>query len=96
MHPLTRKQNVLFKLNVWPREDYLRLRLKWTEEVGREKILTLLSMKTISCLNLSDWSFFRRTSGLMKLKEKTVDFFERIDHKEQNLQRKLRDRLPKH
>ena len=39
MNTLKTKLNELFEENVQLREDYLRLRLKWTEEVGKEEIL---------------------------------------------------------
>ena len=38
MLTLKKKQNELLKENVQLREDDLRLRLKWTEEVGKEEI----------------------------------------------------------
>ena len=38
------KQSELYKVNVWLREDYLRLRWKWTEEVGKGANSILLSM----------------------------------------------------
>ena len=61
-------QNELFKVTVWLSEDYPRLKLQWTEEVGKEDILILLSMKPINSLNHRDWVFFRRISGLIKLR----------------------------
>ena len=73
MNNMKRKQNELFKVSVWLREDYLRLRFKWSEEVRKGEILTLLSMKPISSLNHRDWSCIRRINGLIKLKENTVD-----------------------
>ena len=65
-----RKPNGLFKVNVQLRQDHLRLRLKWIEEVGKEEILILLSMKPTNNLNHRDWSYIRRINGRIKLKEK--------------------------
>ena len=36
MNTLKRKQNELFKVNVWLREDHLRLRLKWTDVISQK------------------------------------------------------------
>ena len=46
------------------------------EEIGKEEIVMLLSMKPINNLNHRDWSFFGRISGWLKLKEKTIDCLE--------------------
>ena len=57
--------------NVQRREDYLRLRLKWIEEVGKEEILILLSMKPINNLNHRNLSYVRRINGWIKLERET-------------------------
>ena len=46
-----KKQNELVKESVQLRDDYLRLKLKWKEKVGKGKILILLYMKPINNLN---------------------------------------------
>ena len=79
-----KKQNELFKVNVQLREDHLRLRLKWMEEVGKEEILILLSMKPTNNLNHRDLSSFRRIHGRIKLKRKTVDYLENRIYQERH------------
>ena len=73
---LKRKQNELFKVTVQLRKDYPRLRWRWTEEVGKEDTLILLSLKPINNLNHRVWSYIRRINGQMKLKKKAIDYFE--------------------
>ena len=70
-----RKQNELFKVNVQLRKDYLRLRWKWTETVGKEDILILLSTKPIN--NESQrLELYQANQWRIKLKEKTADYLE--------------------
>ena len=64
---LKSKQHELFKVNVQLREEYLRLRLKWTGEIGNKEVLILLSVKLIENLNLRDWSSTRRLNGQIKI-----------------------------
>ena len=44
MNTLKRRPIELFKESSQLRKDYLRLRLKWTEEVGKGEVLILLFM----------------------------------------------------
>ena len=67
--------------NVQRREDYLRLRLKWIEEVGKKEIRILLSMKPINNLNHRDWSYVRRINGWIKLKETQSRLFGELSTK---------------
>ena len=55
LYSLKRKLNELFRKHVQLRKDYLRLRLKWTEEIGNEEMLILLFMKLIDSWNPRDW-----------------------------------------
>ena len=73
---LKKKQNELVKESVQLRDDYLRLKLKWKEKVGKGEILILLYMKPINNLNHQNWSPIMRINGLLKLKEETVDYSE--------------------
>ena len=67
--------NELCKMNVQFREDYPRLKQTWTEKVGKGEILILLFMKPINNVNHKDWSYIRRISGLIKHKEKAIEYF---------------------
>ena len=72
MLPLNKKLNELFKESVQLRKDDLRLRLKLTEEVGKEEILIFLLMKPIDNMNHKDWSPMMRINGLIRLNEKKI------------------------
>ena len=77
MSTLNRKLNWLFKENAELRKDYLKLRQKWTQEIGNEEIRKLPSMKPIENSNLRDWSCIRRSNGQIRLKEKRVIYVEK-------------------
>ena len=63
MPTLKRKLKLLFKENVQLRKDCVRLRQKWTEEIGNKEKLILLSLKPIENLNLRDWTSVTRQVG---------------------------------
>ena len=73
---LKRKENELFKLTVQIRKDYRKLRWRWTEDVGKDEILIILSLKPINNLNHRVWSYIRRINGQMKLKKKAINYLE--------------------
>ena len=62
------KLNCLFKENAKLRKDYLRLRQKWTQEIGNEEMLILPSTKPIENSNLKDWSCIRRADQAQREK----------------------------
>ena len=66
MNTLKRKQNEFFKVNAQHRKDYLRLVDGQKERRNSD----------IACMKHKDWSCIGRISGLINLKEKTVDYLE--------------------
>ena len=74
MITLTEKPGDLFKVNVWLREDSLKLKSKWTGQVGREEILIWFYTKLIVNLNHSKRSYIIQTNGPVKLKSKTEEY----------------------
>ena len=70
-------------------KDDLRLRQKWTWEIGNKEILILLSMKPKNS-NLKDWSCIRR----IRLKEKN-ELMWRIGNEKQQLPRKVKRKIAK-
>ena len=70
MNTLKRKLNELLNDSVQLRKDYLRLRLKWTEELGKEDMRMLLYTKLADSLNPRKGSSIRRTNGLIWLNGK--------------------------
>ena len=72
----SRKLNWLFKEKSQLREDYLRLKQKWTKEIRNKETRILPSMKPIENSNLRDWSCIRRINGQIRLKDKTLNYVE--------------------
>ena len=62
--------NWLFWENAQLRKDYLRLKQKFSYEIGNKDMLMLLSLKPIENSNLRDWSFVSCITGQIRLKEK--------------------------
>ena len=73
---LNRKLNWLFKENAQLRDDHLRLKQTWTQEIRNKDMLILLSIKPVDNSNLRDWSFIRRISGQIRFKEKRLIYAE--------------------
>ena len=76
MNTLKRKLNKRFKDNLQLRQDYLRRRLNWTEENGKEEMLILLFTKVADSLNPRKWSSVRRTNWLIRFEGKNSLFGE--------------------
>ena len=76
MNTLKRKLNELFKDNLKFRKDYLRFRLKQTEENGKGGMLRLLFMKLADSLNPRKCSSIWQTNGLIRLKGKRAVYLE--------------------
>ena len=72
MNRLKRKLLDLFEDNLQLRQDYLKRRLKLTEEKGRGKMLILLFMKLADSLNPREWNSIRQLNYLIKLKGKRI------------------------
>ena len=53
----------------WLSEDWLKLRLKLRQEVGRREILTSLFKRSIKNLNLNDFRYIKQVDGQIKLRE---------------------------
>ena len=64
MNTLKRKLNELFKDNLQLRQDYLRRKLNWTEEIGKGGKLALLSEKLTDSLNPRGWNSIKRTGNV--------------------------------
>ena len=64
---LKSKLNELFKENLQLTQGYLRQRLTWTKEIGKEEMLILLFVKLADSLNLREWSSIRPTDELVRL-----------------------------
>ena len=71
-----RKLNWLFKENAQLRKGHLRLRQKWTKEIGNKEMLILLFVKPIDNSNLKDWSGTKQIGGLIRLKERRLIYAE--------------------
>ena len=95
MNTVKSKANELFEENVQLGEDILGLRLKWTEEIGKQELLKLLSVKQIESLNHRDWSSIRRINGFDQAQKRKELVIWRFRYKTQSLPRRSRKRLPR-
>ena len=90
------KLNCLFKENAQLRKDHLRVRQKWTQEIGNEEMLILPSIKPIENSNLKDWSCIRRINGQIRLDSRAkkncqeIEELRRICREERERARQLR------
>ena len=89
MNTLKKKPGELFKVDVWLREDSLKLKSKWTGKVGREETLIWLNTKPIVNMNHSPWS---KPLGWRSLTGKPKNI-RRMSNEEQTSSRKSRQRL---
>ena len=74
INSLTRELIEVLQENLQLRHDYLRYRMNWTEEIGKDEMLILLFMKLVDSSNPIGWSSTRQISCLIRLKRKRAGY----------------------
>ena len=68
MFTLSRKLTWLFEKNAQLRDDYLKLKRTWKQEIGKGEVLVWLFMKPIENLSLKDC--IKRMNGQITLRDR--------------------------